>query len=268
MSTLMDMISHHVQPWIFLFTSLSHIPRTLFASRDANSPSFREAWFLSFWSKIGPPLHEGVSPLVVALLQGRASGGAVTDEAGHGALGGTVVEIGAATGLWAKTLAEQPGVDRVFGVEPNRASGRVLKEVVEREGLGEKYTIVPAGIEDAGEWVERGSVDCIVTILCMCSIPDPDKIAKEVYGYLKPGGRWYVFEHVRADGVGWWMQFYQGMHSPPPNARHVSYASRGKSREANLSRVREPLLANYDRRVPTEEEDGRHAAQRGRVEPG
>lgn len=213
MSSLADIVLNHIRPWVFLFTSLTHIPGTLFASRDATSPSFREAWFLSFWSKIGPLLHEGVSPHVLALLQGRAAGGAVTDEAGHEALVGTVLEIGAATGLWAKTLAGRPGVDRVFGVEPNRASRRVLEEVVEREGLGEKYTIVPAGIEDAGEWVERGSVDCVVTILCMCSIPDPDRIAKEVYGYLKPGGRWYVFEHVRADGVGWWMQFYQGM--PP-----------------------------------------------------
>ena len=99
----------------------------------------------------------------------------------------------------------------MFGVEPNRASGKALSGVVERDGMEGKYVVVPAGIEDAGEWVERGSVDCVVTVLCMCSIPDPQRIAKEVYGYLKPGGRWYVYEHVKVQNCGWWMQFYQCM---------------------------------------------------------
>lgn len=228
MSSLKDIISSHIGPWLFLLTSLSHIPGAVFASRDDTDSSFREAWFLRFWTSVSPSIRESASPRVAALLQGRAAGGAVTDEAGHEALSGTVLEIGAGTGMWAKLVAEQPGVDRVFGIEPNRASGRVLRGVVEREGLAGRYTIVPAGIEDAGEWVERGSVDCIVTILCMCSIPDPKKIAREVYGYLKPGGRWYVFEHVRAEEVGWWMRCYQGVSLPPspgvsPSRRIMSF---------------------------------------------
>lgn len=210
MVSLREVIDFHLGPIAFLLTSLSHLPATLLAPRDASSPSFRESWFLRFWTSVTPSIREGSAGRVTALLQGRVSGGAVTDEAHHQEVGGTVLEIGAGTGVWAGVVASQPGVERVFGVEPNAASLKVLRGTVEKEGVGEKYVVVPAGIEDAGEWVERGSVDCVVTVLCMCSIPDPDRIAKEVYGYLKPGGRWYAYEHVRADGVGWWMQCWQG----------------------------------------------------------
>lgn len=210
MVSLREIVAFHLGPIAFLLTSLSHLPATLLAPRDATSPSFRESWFLRFWTSVSPSIREGSGARVTALLQGRVSGGTVTDGAKHEAVGGTVLEIGAGTGVWAGLLAGQPGVERVYGVEPNAASLKVLRGTVEKEGVGEKYVVVPAGIEDAGRWVERGSVDCVVTVLCMCGIPEPDRIAKEVYGYLKPGGRWYVFEHVRADGVGWWMSLYQG----------------------------------------------------------
>lgn len=215
--SILDVLSSHLRPFVLLFTSLSHLPGALLARRDADSPSLRESWFLRLWLEISPFIRESASPRVAALLQGRSSRGAVTDEAVHEPVGGRVLEIGAGTGVWAKLIAEQPGVETVFGIEPNRASGKALRGVVKKEGLEGKYVVVPAGIEDAGEWVERGSVDCVVTVLCMCSIPDPQRIAKEVYGYLKPGGRWYVMEHVKTEGTGWWMRFYQCTFSSFPD---------------------------------------------------
>ena len=67
------------------------------------------------------------------------------------------------------------------------------------------YQIAPVGIEDLDnpkKWdghIEKGSVDCIVSILCLCSIPEPQKNMKELHSYLKEGGRWYVYEHVKCD---------------------------------------------------------------------
>ncbi|SPN97698.1 uncharacterized protein DNG_01211 [Cephalotrichum gorgonifer] len=211
MSSYMDIIGSHIRPFVFLYSSLTFLPGALFGRRDSPSLSARDAWFFSFWAKVGPLIREGASAHITALLQGRGSrGGVVAGEPVHAALGGTVLEIGAGTGVWADLLASQPGVERVFGIEPNEGSVRILERVVRERGIGDKYTVVPAGIEDAGEWVGRGEVDCVVTLLCMCSVPDPERIAREVYGYLKPGGRWYVFEHVRADGVGWWTRCFQG----------------------------------------------------------
>ena len=72
---------------------------------------------------------------------------------------------------------------------------------------------MPLGIEDlaASGTVALQSVDCVVTVMCLCSIPEPRRNMAQLYGYLKPGGRWYVYEHVkcfRAQGRG--MQLYQG----------------------------------------------------------
>lgn len=43
---------------------------------------------------------------------------------------------------------------------------------------------------------------------CLCSIPTPEIIIKELYPLLKPGGQWLVFEHIKTkhqgDFVGYW----------------------------------------------------------------
>ncbi|KAK8139557.1 S-adenosyl-L-methionine-dependent methyltransferase [Apiospora sp. TS-2023a] len=112
-----------------------------------------------------------------------------------------------------KKSAREP-ITRVYGVEPNRDQHASLRRKVKENGLEGVYEIVPVGIEDLGDsakWggrVERGSVDCIVSVLCLCSIPEPRDNVRELYGYLKKGGRWYVYEHVRRD-EGWGMRTYQ-----------------------------------------------------------
>lgn len=113
-----------------------------------------------------------------------------------------------------KRSAREP-VTRVYGVEPNRDQHASLRRKVKEAGLEGVYEIVPVGIEDLGDvakWggrVEKGGVDCIVSVLCLCSIPALRENIRELFGYLKKGGRWYVYEHVRRD-EGWGMRAYQG----------------------------------------------------------
>jgi hypothetical protein len=48
-------------------------------------------------------------------------------------------------------------------------------------------------------------------VMCLCSIPEPRRNMAQLYGYLKPGGRWYVYEHVKCfREQGWGMRLYQG----------------------------------------------------------
>ncbi|XXH03988.1 hypothetical protein Hte_010397 [Hypoxylon texense] len=206
----------------------------------------QDAWFGEFWGRVaGPGIRANAAERVVPLLEGRTRCGRVLgggDEAPAGPpVGGVVLEVGAGSGLWVDVFppfvadgavsgpegkdgsdarrrgargSSGGGITRVYGVEPNRDQHPSLRKAIARAGLEDVYRIVPVGIEDLDDstkWdgrVEKGSVDCIVSILCLCSIPDPEKNIRELYRYLKKGGRWYVYEHVRCE-YSWYMRLYQ-----------------------------------------------------------
>ncbi|KAI0896535.1 S-adenosyl-L-methionine-dependent methyltransferase [Annulohypoxylon nitens] len=207
------------------------------------SPSqLQEAWFTQFWTTIaGPNIRLNAGERVVPLLQGRVTRGEVTETKVGPAIGGVVLEVGAGAGLWVDMYRQvatispstepEPGTDgltqrrnksasqegvitHIYGVEPNPNQHPHLRQAISTCSLDSAYQIVPVGIEDLSNsslWdgrVEKGSVDCIVSILCLCSIPEPEKNIRELYSYLKKGGRWYVYEHVRCE-YSWYMRLYQ-----------------------------------------------------------
>lgn len=141
-----------------------------------------------------------------------------SEDAGNG-ISGVVLEVGPGSGLWASVFAHPSlaqGITKIYGVEPNAAHHVELRQRIAAAGLYDTYEVVPCGIEDlaASGRLEKGSVDCVVSILCMCSIPEPEKHAKELFGYLKDGGRWFVYEHVRCESeklreCGLGMRMYQ-----------------------------------------------------------
>ncbi|KAI0137880.1 S-adenosyl-L-methionine-dependent methyltransferase [Hypoxylon sp. NC0597] len=235
-------------PWIFLGLSASCLPRTILKliwERKLSvllSPSkLQDAWFSEVWKFQGPMIRQTAGEIVVPLLEGRATAGDVTPEPVGPGIHGTVIEVGPGSGLWVdvyKMVAEvnpnpeaEAGegtvrrrnagasggkrvITRIYGVEPNQDQHPHLKRAIANAGLEGVYQIVPVGIEDLDnpdKWdgrVEKESVDCIVSILCLCSIPEPEKNIRELYGYLKKGGHWFVFEHVRCE-YSWYMKAYQ-----------------------------------------------------------
>ncbi|KAI1211570.1 S-adenosyl-L-methionine-dependent methyltransferase [Annulohypoxylon truncatum] len=260
LQTLKETILGLLNPWVFLSLSASYLPRTILSLIQQRrysvllSPSrLREAWFTEFWTGFaGPNIRLNAGPrVVVPLLQGRTTGGDVTDAPVGPPISGTVIEVGAGAGMWvdvyrqvADIRAPEPGsgeveeekgevaegltkrktggnsdgekgvITRVYGVEPNPNQHPHLRRAIAAAGLEDVYQIVPVGIEDLDNesaWdgrVEKGSVDCVVSILCLCSIPEPEKNIRELYSYLKKGGRWYVYEHVRCE-YSWYMRLYQ-----------------------------------------------------------
>jgi SAM-dependent methyltransferase len=108
-----------------------------------------------------------------------------------GALEGTVVDLGAGTGVNLRYLPEPA---RYVAVEPNvhmhpylRAEAeRLGREIVLRGGTGES---LPFG---------RGSVDAVVSTLVMCSVTDAAAVLGEIHRVLRPGGRFVFIEHVGA----------------------------------------------------------------------
>ncbi|KAI1434340.1 S-adenosyl-L-methionine-dependent methyltransferase [Xylaria sp. CBS 124048] len=263
-----------LDPWLFLALSASFLPGTVThivqthglrrSLRILASPSrFGDIWFGQFWHFAGPNVRESAAPKVLPLLDGRTTKGRIVDAPTGPGVGGVVIEIGPASGLWVEVFSERhlyedasattgtasgtglPAVrrrdgnggdgraekrantarseiTRVYGVEPNTSHHAALRRAVDEAGLQGIYEIVPVGIEDLSsarrstrgvKWegsIEPGSVDCIVSVLCLCSIPDPKYNIRELYKYLRPGGRWYVYEHVRCE-YSWYMRWYQSI---------------------------------------------------------
>jgi hypothetical protein len=99
-------------------------------------------------------------------------------------------------------------VTKIYGVEPNKDHHTKLRKRIIANGLSDIYHIVPVGVEDldtvadgaaagGGQgWVRKGEADCVMTIQCLCSVPEPRAMIADLYTYLKPGGKWYAYEHV------------------------------------------------------------------------
>ncbi|KAM0250727.1 hypothetical protein ACHAQJ_008482 [Trichoderma viride] len=240
--TIQDVLIHIIDPWAFMGISFAHIPATvrgLIRDKDYRAlfslSRFREALFGTFWATVGPNVKANGEQRVIPLLEGRVKGGVIHDEVVSTPVHGTVIEVGAGSGMWADVFArfrentdstnDAEGlrnrkitggrITKIYGVEPNPISAKALEKRVKDLGMDDIYQVVPVGIEsvdDASAWngkIEPGSVDCIVGILCLCSIPEPEKNIKLLYRLLKPGGHWYVYEHVKAWRGGLTLGLYQ-----------------------------------------------------------
>lgn len=230
--SLWDILTSLLFPQKFILLSLTFLPRTILSQPSLllpwNLPLLKSLWFTRFWSFVGPQVRENSSALVIPLLSGHISRGITHPSPIHPPLSGTVLEIGPGSGMWLPTLSQIPSITKIYGVEPNEGNAASLRQTVKTAGLEGRYNVIPVGIEDLEvvEHIEKGSVDSVMTVMCLCSIPEPQKNIKMLYEYLKPDGKWYVYEHVKTfdgelpgQGEPWepkqpkWLGWYQCMSS-------------------------------------------------------
>lgn len=166
--------------------------------------AFKEVWFAKFWNFFGPLSRANGGPKVMPLLQNNASG--------------VCLDIGPGSGQWLYLFAraENPSITKIYGVEPNRDLHKSLRENAIKAGLGDIYEIIGCGAEELNSkgGIEMGSIDTIITVQCLCSIPTPQLIIRELYPLLKPGGTWLVYEHIRTKYTGHFVEYWQ---SESPN---------------------------------------------------
>ena len=77
--------------------------------------------------------------------------------------------------------------------------------------IGDIYEIIGCGAEELQTkgGLQKESIDTIITVQCLCSIPTPEIIIKELYPMLKPGGQWLVFEHIKTKYQGDFVWYWQ-----------------------------------------------------------
>jgi SAM-dependent methyltransferase len=114
---------------------------------------------------------------------------------------GIVLEVGPAVGNQLDRF-DKSRIDHIYGVEPNPAFVSPLLSKVEETGLQGKYTLILGLVENEQLLAEHGikeeTVDSIVCLQTLCSVNDPDQIARLLWKILKPGGVLIFWEHQRS----------------------------------------------------------------------
>lgn len=127
------------------------------------------------------------APAVMPLLQNHARG--------------ICLDIGPGSGMWLSMFARanNPDITKIYGIEPNVGLHPLLKENAKKAGLEGIYEVVGCGAEElmTKGGFQKETVDTIITVHCLCSIPTPQVIIRELYPVLKPGGQWLVYEHIK-----------------------------------------------------------------------
>ncbi|PSK56977.1 hypothetical protein B9Z65_6601 [Elsinoe australis] len=170
---------------MFLPLVVAKLTLTLQLSKLLRWSSLQDAWFGRFWIFFGPRARDNAAPTVGPLMKSAK---------------GIVLDVGPGSGQWLYLYSPRrnPNITKVYGVEPNLEHHPALHQAIKREGLQDIYEVVGVGAEDLQSvGIKPASVDTIVTLQVLCSVPTPQRIVKELYAYLKPGGQWIVYEHVK-----------------------------------------------------------------------
>jgi ubiquinone/menaquinone biosynthesis C-methylase UbiE len=112
-------------------------------------------------------------------------------------LEGTVVELGAGTGLNLEHYG--PAVTRIIATEPDPHMATRLRAKVQAGAAGgpSRVEVIEAGAERLPR--PDGAADAVVATLVFCTIPDAEAAMREAARVLKPGGTLRFVEHVRSD---------------------------------------------------------------------
>ena len=146
----------------------------------------------------GPMFEEGDKETAVPSLVSFASG--------------VVLELGPGLGSQLPRY-NKAKVKKIYGVEPVLALHEPLRQKIKASGLTDIYEVIPCGVEDGAELekygIMPGTIDTLLSIQVLCSLPAPEKTMRELYRLLKPGGQLIVYEHVKS--TDWLSGLIQGI---------------------------------------------------------
>ncbi|THZ22288.1 hypothetical protein D6C89_06156 [Aureobasidium pullulans] len=123
---------------------------------------------------------------------------------------GVILELGPGSGNQIPRFRSS-AISKIYAVEPNAQFIPILVQRAKDHGLDEKYIVINAALEDeeilATHRIVDGSIDTVVCMQVLCSVPDARAAAKRIWKVLKPGGQLVYWEHqCSRDGVTRWVQ--------------------------------------------------------------
>jgi len=104
------------------------------------------------------------------------------------------MEIGCGNG---GNLKYYPAGSEIICVEPNRQYETGVYENARQHPELQITAFHVASAENMRE-VESASVDAVVSIVVLCTVDNPDQCMQETVRVLKPGGKLFFLEHVKA----------------------------------------------------------------------
>ena len=104
-------------------------------------------------------------------------------------LHGRVLEIGFGSGTNVAFLPDS--VTELLAVDPATIGRTMATERIKKRGIPVEFV----GLDGASVDLADGSVDCVLSTLTLCTIPDVERALEEVARVLNPSGTFHFFEH-------------------------------------------------------------------------
>ncbi|KAJ9636591.1 hypothetical protein H2204_005191 [Knufia peltigerae] len=162
-----------------------------------NFESFKEKAFAGLWLKFGAAFSDQTPTEVDELLAESK---------------GLILDVGPGSGEQLRRFSHPENIRTIYGVEPGVTLHDKLRANAGKVGLGDKYrviggtadldSILPTLVKDGVVKNDRPSAkdlavfDEIVCVRVLCGVPDQEASVADLYGMLKPGGRFVLCEHV------------------------------------------------------------------------
>ena len=121
-----------------------------------------------------------------------------------------ILEIGSGSG---SNFVYYPVGSEVICVEPNEHFKATLYDNA-RQRPGVQISAYHVASAEKMRDVESASADAVVSTIVLCSVSDLDQCLQEIIRVLKPGGKFFFIEHVKAPSQFYVVRFIQILLNP------------------------------------------------------